>query len=136
MIFVVHHENRNAHKQAWDAFCDFIAKRGFGASSSNAARRNLAAVLVLTNMKDIWSHKQLVWRPEYVDRKKRNPYYMAPGEMKRFFEVERRKEQLAKVGIRVVYGECSVKKCDGVDDAMIDFLDAILANRKTKHRRG
>ena len=136
VIFVVHHENRKDHKQAWDCFCEFIRRRGWGAAPSRVARKQLAAVLVLANMKDIWSRKHVVWRPEYVDRKKPNPHYMRRGKMKRLLEVDRRTEQLAKLGIQVLYRECSVKKGDGVDDAMVRFLEAILANRKTKHGRG
>ena len=57
VIFVVHHGNRKDHEQAWGQFCEFITTRGVLKRRPRLARRNLSAVLMLMNKRDLWRVK-------------------------------------------------------------------------------
>jgi len=125
VIFVVHHKNRDAHKKAWDHFCEFITTTGWWEPRAWSARRYLSAVLVLMNKRDVWGRK-------YMGPHLPNPDYVRPDEMKRLLEITRCEKELEKRKLKVLYGECSIReeRGDDVDSAMIDFLRAILERGK------
>jgi GTPase SAR1 family protein len=110
VVFMVDHKNLGSHGKFLDSFATFV-------SSEPNVRGRLSTVLLLLNKWDLWKYPSLG-----ADAPNRE--YVSQDDIE--VALQDGISILETAGVTVIIKPCSLKECDGVDDAIEDFMTSII----------